>query len=49
MPKVMEHMKVLALMLIALGCNQVARVEDNWQDVINKVNVGVEKVLYEKQ
>ena len=42
-------MKTITLALIALSCSQVAVAESNWVDVIDKVAVRIETVLYEKK
>ena len=43
-----EDMKTIAIALLTLGCSQVACAQSSWVDVIDKVAVRIETVLYEK-
>ncbi len=42
-------MKILAMILLALSCNQVVCAEGDWINVIDKVTVHIESTLYEKK
>ena len=42
-------MKAITIALLTLGCSHVACAESNWVDVIDKVAVRIETVLYEKK